>query len=75
MPVAAAAALAAAHFGKPVCYNLNRNDDLLMNHGRCLGRVEYDVGFDENGKVHAIKAQVNNNTNRYSFVTTTWMID
>lgn len=58
MPVAAAAALAAAHFTRPVCYSLSRNDDLLMNHGRCLGQVTYDVGFDDSGKVHAIKAQV-----------------
>jgi xanthine dehydrogenase molybdopterin-binding subunit B len=58
MPVAAAAALAAMHFDRPVCYSLNRNDDLAQNPGRCFGRVLYDVGFEDSGKLIALQAQV-----------------
>eukprot|EP00775_Hariotina_reticulata_P011870 gene11870-12014_t len=58
MPVAAAAALAALHFDRPVCYSLNRNDDFAQNPGRCFGRVLYDVGFEETGRLIAIQAQV-----------------
>lgn len=58
MAVAAAAALAASHFGAPVCYNPSRRDDMAQFQGRCAGRVSYDVGFQEDGKVLAIKAQV-----------------
>ena len=33
MPVAAAAAVAAAKTGRRVCYSLNRNDDMRINGG------------------------------------------
>jgi xanthine dehydrogenase molybdopterin-binding subunit B len=58
MPVAAAAALAATLFDAPVCYQLSRCDDFAQNGGRCAGRLQYDVGFGEDGKVTAIKAEV-----------------
>jgi xanthine dehydrogenase molybdopterin-binding subunit B len=58
MPVAAAAALAAVLFDAPVCYQLSRCDDFAQNGGRCAGRLRYDVGFGEDGKLSAIKAEV-----------------
>lgn len=58
MPVAAAAALAASRFRRPVLWSLNRNDDLALNPGRCLGRLEYDAGFEPSGKLVALRASV-----------------
>lgn len=58
MPVAAAAALAATLFDAPVVYQLSRCDDFAQNGGRCAGRLRYDVGFEESGRLVAVKAEV-----------------
>jgi xanthine dehydrogenase molybdopterin-binding subunit B len=58
MPVAAAAALAATLFDAPVAYQLSRCADFAQNGGRCAGRLRYDVGYGDDGKVTAIKAEV-----------------
>ncbi|EIE21740.1 molybdenum cofactor-binding domain-containing protein [Coccomyxa subellipsoidea C-169] len=56
MPVAAAAAVAAHVTGRCVRYQLDRNADMRTNGGRSETMIEYDIGFDGDGKVHALKA-------------------
>ena len=34
--------------------SVNRGQDLRMNGGRARIELEYDVGFDESGKIHAL---------------------
>lgn len=36
----------------------NRNQDLRMNAGRAETEVEYDIGFDDTGRIHALEIQV-----------------
>ena len=36
----------------------NRNQDLRMNGGRAETDVEYDIGFDDSGKILALEIQV-----------------
>jgi hypothetical protein len=36
---------------------VNRNQDLAMNNGRAAVQVEYDIGFDESGKLRALEMQ------------------
>ncbi len=37
---------------------VNRNQDFRMNNGRAETEVEYDIGFDADGKIHALEMQV-----------------
>ena len=34
--------------------SVNRGQDLCMNGGRARIELEYDVGFDDSGKIHAL---------------------
>ena len=36
----------------------NRNQDMRMNGGRAETDVEYDIGFDDTGRIHALEIQV-----------------
>ena len=36
----------------------NRNQDMRMNGGRAETQVEYDIGFDDTGRIHALEIQV-----------------
>ena len=36
----------------------NRNQDLRMNGGRAEVEAEYDIGFDNTGRIHALEIQV-----------------
>lgn len=36
----------------------NRNQDMRMNGGRAETEVEYDIGFDDTGRIHALEIQV-----------------
>lgn len=40
---------------------VNRNQDFRMNNGRAAVEVEYDIGFDDSGKVLALEMQVRGN--------------
>ncbi|BDA47143.1 Xanthine dehydrogenase/oxidase [Coccomyxa sp. Obi] len=57
MPVAAAAAVAAHATGRRVRFQLDRNADMRGNGGRSETLIEYDLGFDERGKVQALKVR------------------
>ena len=37
--------------------SVNRNQDLRMNAGRATIDLEYDIGFDDSGKIHVSSAQ------------------
>ncbi|KAK9918869.1 hypothetical protein WJX75_007680 [Coccomyxa subellipsoidea] len=56
-PVAAAAAVAAHKLRRQVRLAVNRNQDFRMNNGRAAVEVEYDIGFDDSGKVLALEMQ------------------
>lgn len=36
--------------------SVNRNQDLRMNAGRPVIDLEYDIGFDDSGKIHVSSA-------------------
>ena len=52
MPVAAAAAVAAAKTGRRVRYSLNRNDDMRINGGKLGTQVVYWSGLHFNFLLH-----------------------
>ncbi len=51
---AAIAALAAVRTGRPAKFCLDRDDDMVMTGKRHDFRIDYDVGFDEDGRIQAI---------------------
>ncbi|GJP64164.1 hypothetical protein CLOP_g21181 [Closterium sp. NIES-67] len=53
--VAVACALAAQHLHRPVRLALDRKADTALVAGRHESRVRYDVGYDETGRVHALR--------------------
>jgi xanthine dehydrogenase large subunit len=53
-PFACMAALLARHTRRPVKLRLDRDDDMLLTGKRHDFRIDYDVGFDENGRIQAI---------------------
>jgi xanthine dehydrogenase large subunit len=52
--VAAAAALLARKTGRPVKHRLDRDDDMIMTGKRHPFRIDYDVGFDADGRIKGI---------------------
>jgi xanthine dehydrogenase large subunit len=48
------AALAAVKTGLPAKFRLDRDDDMIMTGKRHPFRVEYDVGFDDSGRIRGI---------------------
>ncbi len=57
--VAAWAALLARHTRRPVKIRLFRDDDQIMTGKRHPFLINYDVGFDERGKITALKVEQN----------------
>ncbi|KAL0029788.1 hypothetical protein WJX77_000034 [Trebouxia sp. C0004] len=51
---AAAVAVAANKLKRQVRMSVNRGQDLRMNGGRARIELEYDVGFDDSGNIHAL---------------------
>ncbi len=51
---AAIAALAARHTGRAVKLRLDRDDDMIMTGKRHDFRIDYDVGFDDSGRITAL---------------------
>ncbi len=51
---ACVAALLAAKTGRPVKMRLDRDDDMIMTGKRHDFTIEYDVGFDHDGRIQAI---------------------
>ncbi|MEO1104737.1 MAG: molybdopterin cofactor-binding domain-containing protein, partial [Pseudomonadota bacterium] len=52
---AAVAALAARLTGRPAKVRMDRDDDFIITGKRHDFLIEYDVGFDETGKIHAVR--------------------
>ncbi|MDX3899753.1 MAG: xanthine dehydrogenase molybdopterin binding subunit [Sphingobium sp.] len=52
---AAAAALVAAKTGRPAKFRCDRDDDMAMTGKRHAFRIRYDVGFDDEGHVLALR--------------------
>jgi xanthine dehydrogenase large subunit len=52
--VAVAAALLAQRTGRPVKHRLDRDDDMILTGKRHHCRIDYDVGFDNDGRIQAI---------------------
>ncbi len=55
--VAAAAALAAAHTGHPVKFRLPREVDMVATGKRHGYLIDYTIGFDDDGRVLALRAR------------------
>ncbi len=49
------AALAAVKTGLPAKFRLDRDDDMIMTGKRHPFRIEYDVGFDDGGRIRGIE--------------------
>ncbi len=53
--IAAIAALAAAKTGRPSKLRLDRDDDMELTGKRHDFRIDYEVGFDENGAIQGVR--------------------
>jgi xanthine dehydrogenase large subunit len=53
-PFACMAALLAHHAGRPVKLRLDRDDDMLLTGKRHGFVIDYDVGFDDDGRIQGI---------------------
>jgi xanthine dehydrogenase large subunit len=53
--IAVAAALLAQKTGRPVKLRLDRDDDMILTGKRHHARIDYDVGFDKDGRIRGIK--------------------
>jgi xanthine dehydrogenase large subunit len=53
--IAVAAALLAQKTGRPVKHRLDRDDDMILTGKRHHARIDYDVGFDKDGRIRGIK--------------------
>ncbi|HEX4368467.1 MAG TPA: xanthine dehydrogenase molybdopterin binding subunit [Rhodopila sp.] len=52
--IAVAAALLAQKTGRPVKHRLDRDDDMILTGKRHHCRIDYDVGFDRDGRIRGI---------------------
>ena len=52
--IAVAAALLAQRTGRPVKHRLDRDDDMILTGKRHHCRIDYDVGFDKDGRIQGI---------------------
>ncbi len=55
---AAASAIAAAHLKRPVKLRADRDDDMLVTGKRHCFHYEYEVGYDDDGKIIAAKVDM-----------------
>ena len=53
--IAAIAALAAAKTGRPAKLRLDRDDDMILTGKRHDVRIDYDVGFDDTGRITGVR--------------------
>ncbi len=53
---AALAAVAARKTGRAVKFRIDRDEDMMVTGKRHDFLVDYDIGFDTDGKIHAVKA-------------------
>ena len=51
---ASAAALVVARTGRPAKLRLDRDDDMMLTGKRHDFEIDYDVGFDDDGRIHGI---------------------
>ena len=52
--IAVSAALLAQRTGRPVKHRLDRDDDMILTGKRHHCRIDYDVGFDQDGRIQGI---------------------
>ena len=55
---ACVAAIAARKLNRPVKLRLDRDDDMMITGKRHCFEYEYDVGFDDEGLIHAVKIEM-----------------
>jgi xanthine dehydrogenase large subunit len=53
--IAAVAALAAFKTGRPAKLRLDRDDDMILTGKRHDFRIDYDVGFDDDGRIKGVR--------------------
>jgi len=57
-PYAAMAALVASKTGRPAKVRLDRDDDMIMTGKRHDFRIDYDIGFDDDGRIVGLNAEL-----------------
>ncbi|WP_334190348.1 xanthine dehydrogenase molybdopterin binding subunit [Noviherbaspirillum sp.] len=55
---AAAAAIAAAHLNRPVKLRADRDDDMMATGKRHCFYYEYEAGYDDDGRIHAVRLEM-----------------
>ncbi|HEV2611010.1 MAG TPA: xanthine dehydrogenase molybdopterin binding subunit [Noviherbaspirillum sp.] len=55
---AAAAAIAAAHLKRPVKLRADRDDDMMATGKRHCFHYEYEAGYDDEGRIHAVRLEM-----------------
>jgi len=58
MQIAAAAALVARLTGRPAKLRLDRDDDMMLTGKRHDFEADYEVGFDDTGRLHAVDLEL-----------------
>jgi xanthine dehydrogenase large subunit len=72
-PIAAYAALIAAKARKPARIVLTKDDDMIMTGKRNPFQIHYEVGFDDHGKILALKSKLYSDGGAYADLSTAIM--
>lgn len=72
-PIAAYAALVASKLGRPARIVLNKDEDMIHTGKRNPFENEYEVGFDDQGKIHALDIQLFSDGGAYADLSTAIM--
>lgn len=72
-PFAAMAALAASKLKRPIRITLTKDDDMIMTGKRNPFENEFEVGFDDQGRIHALDAYLYSDSGAYADLSTSIM--
>lgn len=72
-PFAAMAALAAQKLNQPVRIVLTKDDDMIMTGKRNPFQIDYEVGFDNQGMIQALQANLYSDSGAYADLSTSIM--
>ena len=72
-PIAAYAALVARRTGRPARLAISKDDDMIITGKRNPFQIRYEVGFDGEGRLLALKAQLHSDGGAYADLSTAIM--
>lgn len=72
-PIAAYAALVARKTGRPARLAISKDDDMIITGKRNPFQIRYEVGFDDEGRLLALKAQLHSDGGAYADLSTAIM--